>query len=89
VGIAYPLASRIAKDVASALGDRDDQYGGMGRNGAQHLQGVHDAELDQSTTRLDFPHDGVTNLLVDRVVADHGDVANRAVVGAVLNVFRA
>lgn len=26
---------------------------------------------------------------IDRVVADHGDVANRAVVGAVLNVFRA
>lgn len=90
VGIAYPLASRIAKDTAAALGDRDDPYGGMGRNGAQHLneKDVHDAELDQFTTRLDFPHDGVTNLLVDRVVADHGDVANRAVVGAVLNVFR-
>jgi pimeloyl-ACP methyl ester carboxylesterase len=91
VGVAYPLASRIAKDTAAALGDRNDPYGGMGRNGAQHLneERIHEAELERFTPRLDFPHDKVTNLLVDRVVADHGDVTTRAGVGAVLNVFRA
>lgn len=91
VGVAYPLASRIARDSAAALGDRNDPYGGIGRNGAQHLkqERIHEAELERFTARLDFPHDKVTNLLVDRVVADHGDVTNRAVVGAVLNVFRA
>jgi hypothetical protein len=30
VGIAYPLASRIAKDAAAALGDENDPYGGIG-----------------------------------------------------------
>lgn len=89
VGIAYPLASRFARDKASQLGDRDDPYGGMGRNGALRLETVNEAELDQFTTQLAFPRDTVTNLLVDQVVADHGDVTNRFVVGAVLNVFRA
>jgi hypothetical protein len=36
VGIAYPLASRIMNQVASAFGDANDKFGGMGRNGAQH-----------------------------------------------------
>jgi hypothetical protein len=61
----------------------------MGRNGAQHLERVNEVELDDAVGRLAFAHDGVTNLLVDQVVADHGDVANRFVVGAVLDVVRA
>lgn len=47
VGIAYPLASRLAHQQASALGDENDPYGGMGRNGAQHT-----GEVDTSTTTL-------------------------------------
>ena len=35
VGVAYPIASRIAGQVASALGDANDLYGGLGSNGAQ------------------------------------------------------
>ena len=35
VGVAYPLASRIANDAAAALGDENDPYAGLGRNGAQ------------------------------------------------------
>jgi len=35
VGIAYPIASRIAGQTASALGDENDIYGGLGSNGAQ------------------------------------------------------
>jgi len=34
VGIAYPLASRLAGQVASAIGDASDKYGALGRNGA-------------------------------------------------------
>jgi hypothetical protein len=36
VGVAYPIASRIAGQVASALGDENDLYGGLGSNGAQN-----------------------------------------------------
>ena len=36
VGVAYPLASRIAGQDAAGLGDDNDKFGGLGRNGAQH-----------------------------------------------------
>jgi hypothetical protein len=42
VGIAYPLASRIMNQVAAALGDANDKFGGMGRNGAQHTPEAFD-----------------------------------------------
>jgi hypothetical protein len=36
VGVAYPIASRIAGQVATSLGDENDLYGGLGSNGAQN-----------------------------------------------------
>ena len=38
VGVAYPVASRLAGTVASALGDANDKFGGLGRNGAQKME---------------------------------------------------
>ena len=38
VGIAYPTASRLAGTVASAFGDANDKFGGLGRNGAQKME---------------------------------------------------
>ena len=35
VGILYPIASLIAGQIAAGLGDADDPFGGLGRNGAQ------------------------------------------------------
>src|SRR5258707_4275826 len=37
VGIAYPVASRLAGTVASAFGDANDKFGGLGRNGGQKM----------------------------------------------------
>jgi hypothetical protein len=37
VGILYPAASRLSGTVASAFGDKDDKFGGLGRNGAQKM----------------------------------------------------
>ena len=37
VGIAYPTASRISRDNASGFGDADDEFGGLGANGAQQM----------------------------------------------------
>jgi hypothetical protein len=37
VGIAYPVASRLSGTVASAFGDANDKFGGLGRNGAQKM----------------------------------------------------
>jgi len=38
VGIAYPTASRISRDNAAGFGDADDEFGGLGSNGAQQMQ---------------------------------------------------
>ncbi|WP_394751896.1 alpha/beta fold hydrolase [Crenothrix sp.] len=38
VGIAYPSASRISRDSAAALGDANDEFGGLGSNGAQQME---------------------------------------------------
>lgn len=37
VGVAYPIASRIGNDNASGIGDKDDQFGAIGSNGAQQM----------------------------------------------------
>src|SRR5262249_39740482 len=37
VGVAYPIASRLAGQNANALGDANDPYGGVGRNGVLHV----------------------------------------------------
>lgn len=37
VGFAYPIASRLAGQVAAGLGDENDRFGGIGRNGAQKM----------------------------------------------------
>lgn len=38
VGMAYPAASRISRDNASGFGDADDEFGGLGSNGAQQME---------------------------------------------------
>src|ERR1041385_1725518 len=49
VGIAYPVASRLAGTVASAFGDANDKFGGLGRNGAQKMEA---GEVVQDVDRL-------------------------------------
>ena len=49
VGVAYPIASRVGRDNANALGDKDDQFGAIGSNGAQQMQ---PGEVSASAARL-------------------------------------
>jgi Serine hydrolase len=49
VGIAYPVASRLSGTVASAFGDVNDKFGGLGRNGAQKMES---GEVVQGVDRL-------------------------------------
>lgn len=92
VGIAYPLASRISHDVANSLGNRDDPYGGMGRNGAQHMRN----EVDPSAPTLlapgaayRFRQGAIYNLNADEFIKDHGDVSGPQVAYAILNAVQA
>ncbi|MEZ5285177.1 MAG: hypothetical protein R2712_10285 [Vicinamibacterales bacterium] len=86
VGVAYPLASRIARQVAAALGDQNDPYGGMGRNGAQHtLEAAgHDAKMGPKGTAYRFAPGTVNNINADDTIKDHGDVRSEAVAYTVL-----
>jgi hypothetical protein len=91
VGIAYPLASRITRDAASSLGDENDPYGGMGRNGAQNTP-----ERDPNINMLlsvDNPYyfktGCVYNLKSDDFIKDHGDVSGEQVAYAILSAVTA
>ena len=88
VGTAYAVASRLADDNTEAIGDENDQYGGIGRNGTQktteqarqtlHLPGAAYA----FTTGVVHNLDGSGGL-----VKDHGDVRNPVVTYAVASAI--
>jgi hypothetical protein len=75
VGIAYPLASRIARDGAAAFGDENDPYGGIGRNGAQRTKGAEAQVLKALGAEYRFKPGGIYNLNADKFISNHGDVA--------------
>jgi hypothetical protein len=82
VGVAYPLASRIMGQVAAALGDANDKFGGMGRNGAQHTPEAFDDLLVSVGTKYQplAPGKTIRNLNGDGpapkpTITSHGDVA--------------
>jgi hypothetical protein len=83
VGKAYAIASRLAGDNTKAVGDRDDPYGGIGRNGAQNLnehaeERLHDAGSPYMLKpRIVHCLDGSGGL-----ITSHGDVENERVTWA-------
>jgi pimeloyl-ACP methyl ester carboxylesterase len=85
VGIAYPLASRIAGQNAAALGDQKDPYGGMGRNGAQNTQEADNQfTLGLPGTRYSFEKGKIHNVSSD-LIKDHNDVRRIEVAYAILS----
>ncbi len=86
VGIAYAIASRLARQAGSSIGDAHDVYGGLGANGA-----VATAEADPGV--LGDPASGyrplprrILDLQADATIANHGDVSNEAVANMLLEV---
>jgi predicted alpha/beta hydrolase family esterase len=87
VGIAYPLASRLASQTAAARGDAGDKYGGLGRNGAQKME---PNEVNATHTKM-LPSDGVYqfepkqfyNLESSPYVKGHSDITGKEVAHAV------
>jgi pimeloyl-ACP methyl ester carboxylesterase len=83
VGIAYPLASRIAGQNAAAL-DQNDPYGGMGRSGAQNtVEADNVATMGLPGTTYSSVPGKVHNILAD-VITSHGDVSRIEVAYAIL-----
>lgn len=89
IGIAYPLASRLSRDPAAAVGDQNDPYGGMGRNGAQHTPEADglNGDLEEVGHTYQWKIGKVYNLKADRFIADHGDIVGHQVANAILNAI--
>jgi hypothetical protein len=85
VGVAYPLASRIAGQNAAALGDQNDPYGGLGRNGAQNTKEADNvAMMGLPGTPYSFTPGYVHNISSD-VITGHSDVTRIEVAYAILS----
>ncbi len=81
VGLAYAIASRLAGDNVKAVGDANDPYGGMGRNGAQLTPEASSEPLRQDgSPPYQFPAGKIVSLDgSDGLITSHGDVTNPAV----------
>jgi hypothetical protein len=89
VGVAYPLASRINGVKTAALGDENDPYGGMGRNGAQKTPEAVVGELLTTGTPYAFTGGKVYNLKADSFIGDHSDICKPQVAWAMLTSIAA
>jgi hypothetical protein len=95
VGMAYPIASRLRHQVASGVGDKNDPYGGLGRNGAQKTP---EADLPDGTAALTLLAVGesyggalkagrVQNLEGSAFIPDHSGVTGPEVAHAILSAI--
>jgi len=87
VGIAYPLASLLRNQVANGLGDKNDRFGGLGRNGAQKTANVQEGDLLAVGGTYAFEPGRVHNLRADQFISDHGAVATEQTAYALLTAI--
>lgn len=85
VGTAYPIASRLARQIGVSLGDQNDPYGGIGRNGALKTPGAVAGTLLDVGGTYDFSAHDVWSLNSDAFVTGHSDITGRQVAYAVLS----
>lgn len=85
VGVAYPLASRINGDRAAAFGDENDEFGGLGRNGAQKMPGGETVagKLLPAGSGYAFQVGKFFNLEASEFIKDHSDVTGKEIAHAV------
>jgi hypothetical protein len=84
VGYAYPLASRLGGQNASGLGDENDRFGGIGRNGARDTPEAQKGALEEVGGTYAFDADKLYNLNADAIIADHSDIRRPEVAYAIL-----
>jgi hypothetical protein len=86
VGIAYPIASRFARQDAADLGDEDDIFGGIGRNGAlvRVTPEAVAGELLDASGAYTFTAGKLHNLKADRWISGHSDVTGPEVANVIL-----
>jgi pimeloyl-ACP methyl ester carboxylesterase len=85
VGIAYPIASRLNGDTTAALGDANDKFGGLGRNGALHMEAgeADDGKLLPVGGAYHFQAGKFFNLEGNDFIPGHSDITGKEVAQAV------
>lgn len=84
VGKAYAISSRLAGDNTKAIGDKDDQFGGIGRNGTQKCDESATQPMSKAGKPYTFAPKVVNNIDGSGgFIKDHGDVTNADVSYAV------
>ncbi|HKH49852.1 MAG TPA: hypothetical protein VKM72_34800 [Thermoanaerobaculia bacterium] len=77
VGKVYAVASRLAGDNTEAVGDANDPFGGIGRNGSQKTEEAVKDFLHEVGQPYNFTTARVTNLDGSaNLITSHGDVTN-------------
>jgi hypothetical protein len=87
VGIAYAIASRIAGQNAAAVGDANDTYGGIGRNGAQKTSEANFGQLLAVGGTYTWNGHVLHNLQADAFIKDHSDIKGEQVAYAILSAI--
>ncbi|HVT94100.1 MAG TPA: hypothetical protein VHD76_14750 [Bryobacteraceae bacterium] len=90
VGRVYAVASRLAGDSVQEIGDANDAYGGIGRNGAQKTPEAESGPLHAVGNPYQF-HPAKVECLDGSggLIRDHGDVTNATVTYAFASVIEA
>jgi hypothetical protein len=80
VGGPYSIMSRLAGDNTREIGDANDEYGGIGRNGPLKTAEVVTSRLQTPGNAYDYKADIINNLDGSGgLIKDHSDVTNEAV----------
>jgi hypothetical protein len=77
VGIAYAMSSRLSGDNVKAIGDKDDQFGGIGRNGTQRT--VESTSMPLAQVGAPYAYTAAVVNNIDGSgggIKDHSDVTN-------------
>jgi hypothetical protein len=87
VGLAYPIASKLSGVDASAIGDENDRFGGLGRNGAlvKFTPEAIPGKLLKSGSAYSFGSSKLLNLEATAFIQNHGDVAGKEAAAAMLS----
>jgi len=84
LGLCYPIASRILRQNASGLGDANDRYGALGRNGARHTPEASFGDLLPEGAPYSFSSGRIFNLCADRIIHSHADIVKPEIAWALI-----
>lgn len=89
VGIAYPLASLISGSDSAGVGDENDRFGGLGRNGPQFTPEAVVDTLKAVDETYQFEPGGIYDLNADSVISGHTDIVGPEVAHVILAAIAA